>query len=57
MNCRYLTIMDATHNITWLHWKLFTIIIRYEYENWIPGVYILCKYKDKDIILVFLLIL
>ena len=33
--------MDATHNTNRLHWKLFTVMIRDEYGNWIPGVHIL----------------
>ena len=50
----HLTIIDATHNTNRLHSKLFTVMIRHEYGNWIPEAHILCEYEDGDIISVFL---
>lgn len=51
----HLTLMDATHNTNRLHWKLFTVMIRHEYGNWIPGAHMLSEYEDGDIIATFLL--
>ncbi|MCJ1345134.1 hypothetical protein MMC31_003339 [Peltigera leucophlebia] len=50
----HLTLMDATHNTNRLHWKLFTVMIRHEYGNWIPGAHMLCEHEDGDIIAAFL---
>ena len=50
----HLTLMDATYNTNHLHWKLFTVMIRHEYGNWIPGAHMLSEYEDGDIIVAFL---
>ena len=50
----HLTIMDATHNTNRLHWKLFTVMVRHEYGNWIPGAHMLYEHEDGDIISAFL---
>ena len=50
----HLTFMDVTHNTNRLHWKLFTVTIRHEYGNWVPGAHMLCEYEDGDIIAAFL---
>lgn len=51
----HLTLMDATHNTNRLHWKLFTVMIRHEYGNWIPGAHMLSEHEDGYIIATFLL--
>ncbi len=49
----HLTIMDATHNTNCLHWRLFTVMVRHEYGNWIPKAHMLCEHEDGDIISAF----
>ncbi len=51
----HLTLMDAMYNTNRLHWKLFTVMIRREYGNWIPGVHMLFEHENGDIIATFLL--
>jgi hypothetical protein len=42
--------MNSTHNTNQLKWKLFTLMIRDEYDSWILEVHILTKNEDGDII-------
>ena len=49
-----LIVMEATHNANRLHWKLFMVMIRHEYGNWIPGAYMLYEHEDGDIVAAFL---
>lgn len=53
----YFTIINTTHNNNCLYWKLFIVIVKYKYKNWILKVQILYDHKDGDIISTFLAIL
>ena len=50
----YLSLMDATHNVDALDWHLFTIVIRTEYNSYLPCAHMVSSNEDGDIIAEFL---
>ncbi len=50
----YLTLMDSTHDMNGLKWKLFTLIVRDEYNSWHPSAHMLSSNEDSDIVAAFL---
>jgi predicted nucleotidyltransferase component of viral defense system len=50
MRREYLTLMNSTHNTNQLKWKLFTLMIRDEYESWILEIHMLIDNENDDII-------
>lgn len=45
----YLTLMDATHCTNEMRWLLYTLMVRNEQGNWIPGAHILTAKEDSDV--------
>ena len=46
----WLTLCDATHDTNTLGWRLFTLMIRDEHCQWIPGGHFLAATEDTDTI-------
>lgn len=46
--------MDSTHKANHLDYKLFTIMLRDEYANWIFGAHMLSNHEHGDNIAQFL---
>jgi hypothetical protein len=50
----HLILLDVTHNTNILQWKLFTIMVRFEHDQWISAAHLLASNEDGDIVGAFL---
>ena len=53
----HLTLIDATHKINQLEWKLYTLIVRDSFASWLLIVYTLVLNEFRELITEFLLII
>ena len=53
MKRNHLILMNSIHNTNQLKWKLFTMMMKDEHENWIFAVHMLIAHENDDIIETF----